>query len=595
LMKDEDLKAMLEDFQRIVAEAKQPVNVPAPKAPIAPKAARPVIAMPAIPAVSAGSSSKTIPMAAVSSAVPEPPTPLARRNRSERRELTVAEPTPEVNRPNYEALKALFDRLNLELDENHVATRAIMQILQEKIQTKEDLKALESFLKTGRFPFEEELVTDERPLKELLKDQEVKETQLAEIEVEINNKTVLLRNTGRRGGSDDSAQLEADLKELTHQKTEVKRELRKIQDLITQKKNARGKDVRRFKSAEELLVSINYYFAQKDLPEDETPDATAVIESSMADLERGQKEGRGSRHEIANFLTLGLIKPRLTQTLQVIAERDPDLKGLEEAQINALAKLWDDPKGVKKWVSSLKGEAKRNNEVIVPTLIGHLEVAINAGSASYLNSFSLNKAMSLVENLRKVTHEYAMDKAKTISGDGVSKMKAYFDVLNTINKNTQEIEQGIVQGNMAKITARNAFIGAGWTAGAVALSSLSGAGLVLASGAIVSGATGLSSFKVEDPKKKILLRKAALRSMVAFGIAAGGMPILGLSALPALAIGGSSLLSPSLWRNREKIKSGTKKAGRAAMVTGGILRRVAGVALIFPLFHAKSAKFFGLK
>ncbi|MDH5596900.1 MAG: hypothetical protein OEY44_02240 [Candidatus Peregrinibacteria bacterium] len=510
-----------------------------------------------------------------------------------------------------ERIEALLKRMSFSIEDDSPAIRAILITLAEKELSAEAFNSLENFLKNAQLPDEiEELVNKHNTLEALKK--KATETRNALLKAEEESKLLNLQFQAitKRREAPSPEQLER-YNELQVIKADMTSNLEDLRAAVMRMKERKGKETKYYRRPEQLLSMIMYYFAQNELPEGETPDYAKILQDSQDMLEQVRQRDVGIRHEVANFLTLGVLKPTLAQMLRKISEKDPNLKKLSEEQMTALARVAEDPKAVDHWISGLEGSENEKMERLLPAIIGHLDAAVNAGGAARLNSLaSIRSARNLAHNLRESLHKYALELAEKASGKNIDKMQAYFNAMNKINRNCAEVSKDVVRNNMALIMGRNAFIGTGTALGGWAVAGLGGVGLTLAGGSALTGGTLLSSFRTKSEKAKSILRKSALRTGVATGLAAGSVAALGISALPALAIAGGGLFAVDTWRNRKAIKEKSIVAGQKALtgakwgwagtkvgarVWWGSLGVALGVtALTLPLWNDRFRRFFGL-
>lgn len=358
---------------------------------------------------------------------------------------------------------------------------------------------------------------------------------------------------------DEKSQLENDRAELSEG---LKR--------LTEKKS---KETVHYRTPEQLLGMINLYFHKNALESDETPDYAKVMADTQTRIDKARDAqvsvGKSVGKWYNRLAVWNYVKPTLTATLTNVFEEDKTFGKLGAEEAKSLAKAAGKKGGVEAWLREIEGTEKHKMETLVPALIGYMSTAVNAGGSAALNTASLPSSRKLLNALRKVAHEYSIEQAEKVGGTSLQKMNAYFAQLNGINKKSSQIKQKIIWDNVNMTLAKRiglpvGAVGAGvggalaLSAGATALVALGPLAVASAGiGAVGAGAAALSR-KLEDPEKKAMAKKMAVRGIIAGGLGAlaiGSAPIVGIAAL------GAGVLSPEIWKNKKKIAGTTAYAG----------------------------------
>ncbi len=387
------------------------------------------------------------------------------------------------------------------------------------------------------------------------------------------------------------SQLYAEKSKLENQRIEKTEGLKRL----AQKK---GKETVHYRTPEQLLGMINLYFNKKALPEGETPDYAKVMEDTQQRIDKARDEQNSTAGKWYNRLAVwNYVKPTLTHTLETVFEEDKTFSKLGPEEAKSLAKAASKKGGVEAWLRELEGTEKHKMETLVPTLIGYLSTAINAGGSAGLNTASLPSSRKLLSALRKVAHEYSIEQAEKVGGTSLQKMNAYFAQLNGINKKSSQIKQKIIWDNvnttLAKrlgipITAAGAGVGGALalSAGATALVAMGPLAVAAAGVGAVGVGAGALSTKLKDPEKRAKALSIAKRGIVAGALGAaaiGSAPIVGIAAL------GAGLLHPEIWKNKGKI---AKTGVRGAWGYTGVVLGLATMGLAFR--NPRFTRFFGL-
>lgn len=416
--------------------------------------------------------------------------------------------------------------------------------------------------------------------------------------------------------SPDRDAIEKELRKLGDEKLVLISQIKTLTKGIRRKSNENGKEIQ-LDNPEQLLGAINMHFAiQKS--KGKTPDFKVVLAQTLKQIEaaKNSKKSRGGAifdkiYKWGN--PLNYLKPRLSSTLVLIAERDDALKDVVKPEKAAkLAEFYNKPESVARWIKELGGKEKyaENMEKVVPALISHLTAAVNNGRMANINSLSLENAKSLLNILRQIVHEYAIEHAKTQKGGDVEKISAYFEKLNGMNKDSKERENFVMWNSMKQSWIKAGGIAAGVAGGvgALAVASLSAPVIIGASVAGIAAPLTYASFRLtDDPKTKELLRKTAVRF-----IGLGAMGGLALAATPwLLPIALPGFFAPEVWKNRKQIANTTAKyAPPVAKGTGKVVYHTARVGtrlawastglwvsafgLGLPLFNQRFRNFFGM-
>jgi hypothetical protein len=500
----------------------------------------------------------------------------------------------------------LLEHMGFDPNEKNPAIIAIKNVLSKWVGAVE-FDSLEHFLKHS----EVGNIVDQLAQKELSELQKLQSEARGEV-FKIDEKIRALRKqyqllSSRRNANVESKEEEANalldqIQELTTRREDLNENYQNYRLAISRKKQGQTKETIHYSNPEQLLGMINLYFATQEAnTKGETPNHTRVLQETQEQLEEARKSGIPSaigRH-VANFLTLGVLKPNLGNTLRAIAEKDPSLKRIKPEQMNELAKQSKDQGGVEAWIKGLEGSMKDKIEQVVPAIVGHLEVAINMGRISGLNSASLHKTKRLVMRLRRAIHNYSLSEAEKRSGNGIQKMNSYFASLNAANSNASKVSRKIIVRNAQKITARNGLIVGGLTAGATTLAGLSGLAMATAGIGIGTATGGISSLRIKDPATRKAVQRGAVRGLATAGILGGGLA-LGMTALPAAALALPAVFSPEIFKNRTAIKQRATQYGvpvvkggaRLGWATAGISTSL--LLLGLPLLNPRYRRFFGM-
>ena len=554
-----------------------------------------------------------------------------------------------ADKEKYGSAERFMNHMGFKFDKSNPASVALINLLNEKARTPDAMKALESFLKSGEYSDEidqrikgktkadikKEIAQAESELNALNikirtaereytrgyaaaeKEKEQLKTQHETLAKEYADNYGSMTPQDKRTMSNEERQkmeslvkqmgvigsqyqklvqnpfnskvdtLYAEKSRLENDKVELTEGLKRL----TQKK---GKETVHYKTPEQLLGMINLYFHKQELGGDETPDFSKVLADTQEKIETARKKSPNKLGWLGNRMNLfSYLKPTLTATLETVVDQDKSLSKITPEQAKELAKVWDDAGGVESWIRELEGSEKDKMENIVPAIVGHLSIAVNAGGASYLNALSVNRGIKLLSILRKAIHEYSIEHAERQSGDSLQKMGAYFGQLNSINKKTTKIKQKIISKNMYSTVAKRALIPAGVAAGgvaaatgALAIASMGGIAIASAAAGGVGATATAASVKLKDPEQRAIAKKIAVRGLVAGGLGAlavGAAPIAGIAAL------GAGAMSPEIWKNKKKIGAKTVKGG---WKYGGFVLGLATLGLAFtnPRFN----RFFGL-
>jgi len=336
-----------------------------------------------------------------------------------------------------------------------------------------------------------------------------------------------------------------------------------------------GKD-REYDSLESQLIMINFYFSEKS---DKPQKFKTILEESQKAIQKEERaEANRSIWGKGFFEKVGSIfRPTLASTLAVIHTKDDELGALSKTHFMALNEVADKDKGIQLWLKKMKTadgkkiEKAEKMEMYVPKIIAHLEIALYEGRSTKINPLSIEYTRSLLSQLRKEVRGYSMDKAKKTEGGTLNKLDAYFDSLNTIHENKNEVSKDVVFGHATKQKVKASLTGGLGTVvsgGATYLETLLGPYLAgAAAGGLLGGYLTVKSFFVKDPEVKYKYRKWAFRSAVLPALmlgATGPLGVTGYAAYTALAaLGTAGFFVPNLIKHR-KYLGGDKATESAA-------------------------------
>lgn len=475
-------------------------------------------------------------------------------------------------------LRSLHPRM-AKFDPESAEVKAIKKTLEEAGLSKDKMEALKVYLANPvNFTSKEVLDLSEKGAIDLKNRAQEIELEIEELKSLIESKKSQLKAAGKQGDPEKAKELEG----LYDQRLTLNKEGLYIKKALEYKEGKMS-----YKKPEELLVMINIFLSGEDA------DAEDIIKETEGAIRDADKANVGLGHSLANRISLGLFKPRLTSLLKTIGDDIEDLKGLETDDLIALSKLHNDQKGVNRWIENLGKTPEVTYGKILPKIIGYLEAAINAGGISYINSWSLKKTKNLVEKLRAATQSYNLEVAEKTKGDTGDKVLAYLDQKNKGNKAAETIAQKAFKRKLLKAGAGN-LLGLGGAVGTTATGLFAlGAGALAVGGAAASGGLFWKGRGTKSEKDKEIYKHAATGTLVASGLGAGVIGLTGLSAIPAVGIAlGGSVIGKAAWHYRKKLASGTiKNAPKAAKIGWRATKVTTGVALASTLVGIPLAYF----
>ncbi|MBU1017723.1 hypothetical protein KKA33_01705 [Patescibacteria group bacterium] len=500
-------------------------------------------------------------------------------------ETATATPEKTINKPVRDLLESILAKKELVSDDDPVCLAINALVNRKSI----DLEKLKNFLQNPEFLRKN---IDEKKVKDEMEKQKVSDYEglLQKLEDESEqNKNFLESIKGQMRLSQD--EIEKRTKAL-ERISEIKQLIRETGNIIKLKGRTMVYD-----SPRHVLALVNFYLHRND--------ADMPIEALGSEIERQVNEQKealysGTRATINRFGFF--LRPTLKTTLKALA-KDREFARLGEKPADELAKLTgifeNSPDKVKQWIENLPGGFEKHIKTTIPRLIAYLELAIRDGNVSRL--FKTGRARDLVRHLKNIQQEHIRagveeEFKRNPNMNNQGKMLLYLQKLNQSTRHTVDINKKILSRNVFKSVSLKGVAGAGLGAAAI----FSPLPFLATLPAFLAAPTFAASYTHRIPKKhRPAVQKAALRAVVANGLAIGGVALgtlfTGGIALPfALgAIGaGAGAMSPEIgkkiWKEKQKIGKGgvsvAKKVPGASLAAakggGKLLKWTVGLPVV---------------
>lgn len=428
--------------------------------------------------------------------------------------------------------------------ENDPASLAILTLL---VGRNVDMSALEKSLKNPGAELDEDIakLIEDHSAGELKKMETATAHDLEDVKNSITAQEATIakeRNDKRR------EKLNKELKAMRKLRNETEARLKQIQ---AARKHRRKKQ--EYESPRDMLFMINAFLQGESI---ENMDYESIYKRTKRQIDSARETlssgGWGALKEAKKW-TFGWLKPTLTGTMELLAEKEEAFQEIGVEKMAELAKTDKEYGKTKEWFQALSRKKSKEHayEVVLPRLLTYLEFALRDGRAtSHLNALSAGSAERLIANLEKVRHEYIKkkvdDRFTKLEQEGhpsemIDRMNAYGIALQEADAEQGDIGKKIITrnalGKLAKrgtvTTAAGSALGYG-----VALVGLAGLPLLAAAAAPVAAAGGLAVAAKKASDKKIIKAETAHKvyrgagygtAMTALGygaVALGAGPIL---------------------------------------------------------------------